>query len=79
MVFKNEEERDSSELRGKRGGYGYTARISAQGLRARAVRAEGRSASRLANNADGEPRSAVHRTSAEAAEMMMSMAALRRC
>jgi VWFA-related protein len=33
IYFKNEEERDSKELEGKRGGYGYTARIPVGGLR----------------------------------------------
>ena len=32
IFFKNEEERDSKELEGKRGGYGYTARIPMTGL-----------------------------------------------
>jgi hypothetical protein len=32
VFFKNEEERDSTELQGKRGGYGYTARIPLTGL-----------------------------------------------
>jgi hypothetical protein len=32
IYFKNEEERDSKELQGKRGGYGYTARIPLTGL-----------------------------------------------
>jgi hypothetical protein len=32
VFFKNEEERASSELQGKRGGYGYTARIPLTGL-----------------------------------------------
>jgi hypothetical protein len=32
IFFKNEEERASSELDGKRGGYGYTARIPLTGL-----------------------------------------------
>jgi VWFA-related protein len=32
IFFKNEEERASSELQGKRGGYGYTARIPLTGL-----------------------------------------------
>jgi VWFA-related protein len=32
IFFKNEEERDSKELEGKRGGYGYTARIPMSGL-----------------------------------------------
>ena len=32
IFFKNEEERDSKELEGKRGGYGYTARIPLTGL-----------------------------------------------
>ena len=41
IYFKNEEERDSKELEGKRGGYGYTARIPLTGLDARAVRAVG--------------------------------------
>ena len=33
IFFKNEEERDSKELEGKRGGYGYTARIPIAGLK----------------------------------------------
>ncbi|OFW29626.1 MAG: hypothetical protein A3H97_01665 [Acidobacteria bacterium RIFCSPLOWO2_02_FULL_65_29] len=33
IFFKNEEERDSKELEGKRGGYGYTARIPMSGLK----------------------------------------------
>ena len=33
IYFKNEEERDSKELEGKRGGYGYTARIPMTGLK----------------------------------------------
>lgn len=33
IFFKNEEERDSKELEGKRGGYGYTARIPIGGLK----------------------------------------------
>jgi hypothetical protein len=33
IFFKNEEERDSKELQGKRGGYGYTARIPLTGLK----------------------------------------------
>jgi hypothetical protein len=32
VFFKNEEERDSKELEGKRGGYGYTARVPLTGL-----------------------------------------------
>jgi hypothetical protein len=32
VFFKNEEERESKELEGKRGGYGYTARIPMSGL-----------------------------------------------
>jgi hypothetical protein len=32
IFFKNEEERDSKELEGKRGGFGYTARIPMTGL-----------------------------------------------
>jgi VWFA-related protein len=33
IFFKNEEERDSKELQGKRGGYGYTARIPLTGMK----------------------------------------------
>jgi hypothetical protein len=32
IYYKNEEERDSKELQGRRGGYGYTARIPLTGL-----------------------------------------------
>jgi hypothetical protein len=32
IYFKNEEERDSKELQGKRGGYGYSVRVPLSGL-----------------------------------------------
>ena len=54
MLFKNEEERDSSELQGKRGGYGYAARIPLTGARAGAVRADGRGAVAARRTARGD-------------------------
>jgi hypothetical protein len=52
IFFKNEEERDSKELEGKRGGYGYTARIPLTGLQpgAYVLTVEGRS--RLGDNVE---------------------------
>ena len=43
VMFKTDEVRDSADLGGKRGGYGYTTRDSDEGSGARQLRAEGRS------------------------------------
>ena len=50
VLFKNEESRDSSELQGAKGGYGYTARIPLSEVRAGQLRAERRRRARGSGN-----------------------------
>ena len=60
VVFKTDEERSSTDIQGKRGGYGYQARIPLRDLAPGHLRAEGRSAVAPRSGRDGESRSAVH-------------------
>ena len=76
IFFKNEEERDSKELEGKRGGYGYTARIPLTGLQPGpyVLSVEGRS--RLGEQRRGDPERPHQHRRVDAAAMTILMTIL---
>ena len=54
-VFKTSEERQSTELQGKPGGYGHATRIQTERVRARRLPADGRSAQPAGEVGAGRP------------------------